>query len=113
MGRVPVPLAEAAPTANEQRLIRFLVSAPASGLFGVRPLRERVMDARMEAFSRQVLPRTMVANLTGVPAMSMPLHRSQEGLPVGVQFVGPYGDEARMLRLAAQLEQAKPWPFLR
>ncbi|NNE20930.1 MAG: amidase [Myxococcales bacterium] len=113
MGRVPVPLEEAAPTAQEQRLLRFLLSAPAAPLFGVRALRERIMDAQMEAFSRQVLPRTMVANLTGVPAMSVPLHRTEQGLPVGVQFLGPYGDEARMLRLAAQLEEAKPWPFRR
>jgi len=113
MGRLPVPLEQAAPTAGERRLLRTLVSPAISPLFRVPLLRERVMEAQMETFSRQVLHRTMVANLTGAPAMSVPLQRSDEGLPLGVQFLGPFGDEARMLRLAAQLEQANPWPLCR
>ena len=110
LGRVPVPLKQAEPTPGERRLVRFLVSPAARGLFRVPGLRDRVMDAQLEALSRQVLHRTMAANLTGVTAMSVPLHRTENELPVGVQFLGRFGDEVALLRLAAQLEQAKPWP---
>lgn len=55
------------------------------------------------------VPFTQLANLTGVPAMSVPLHWTQGGLPLGVHFVAPHGGEGLLFRLAAQLEQAKPW----
>jgi amidase len=54
-------------------------------------------------------PFTAIANLTGLPAMSLPLHWSQNGLPIGVQAIGPPAGEAVLLRLAAQLEVARPW----
>jgi amidase len=54
-------------------------------------------------------PFTQLANITGQPAMSVPLHWSHDGLPCGVQFVAPFGDEMTLFKLAAQLEQAQPW----
>jgi len=54
-------------------------------------------------------PFCQMANATGQPAMSMPLHWSQKGLPVGVQFVGRYADEATLFRLASQIELESPW----
>ena len=55
------------------------------------------------------VPYTHLANVTGLPAMSVPLHWNEAGLPVGVHFVGRFGDEGSLFRLAAQLEQAQPW----
>ena len=54
-------------------------------------------------------PFTAIANLTGLPAMSVPLHRNDNGLPIGVQAVGPPAGDALLIRLAAQLEEARPW----
>ncbi len=55
------------------------------------------------------VPFTPVQNLTGQPAISLPLHWSADGLPVGMMFSGRFGDEATLFRLAAQLEAARPW----
>ena len=54
-------------------------------------------------------PFTAVANLTGLPAMSVPLHWSARGLPIGVQAIGPPAGDAVLLRLATQIEVARPW----
>jgi Asp-tRNA(Asn)/Glu-tRNA(Gln) amidotransferase A subunit family amidase len=65
---------------------------------------ERFVSAAINAS-----PFTALWNMGGHPAMAVPLHWNDAGLPIGSQFAGRYGDEVTLLRLAAQLEQAAPW----
>jgi amidase len=57
----------------------------------------------------EIVPYTMPFNVTGQPAISLPLHWNDEGLPIGVQLVAAYGREDLLLQVARQLEQEKPW----
>jgi amidase len=61
--------------------------------------------ARIASF----IPYTAQFNLTGQPAISLPLHWTPSGLPVGVQLAAAYGREDILIRIASQLEQAAPW----
>ncbi|MNT94659.1 6-aminohexanoate-cyclic-dimer hydrolase [compost metagenome] len=55
------------------------------------------------------VPFTQLANITGLPAMSVPLYWNADNLPLGSQFIAPFAREDILLQLAAQLEQAQPW----
>lgn len=55
---------------------------------------------------------TSLWNVTGQPAISVPCEHNSEGLPVGVQFIANFGQEGRLLSLAAHVEQAAPWPLM-
>ena len=65
--------------------------------------------ANPEVGARTVAYPAVVANITGNPAMSVPLWWSTAGLPMGVHFLGRFGDETTLFRLASQLEAARPW----
>ncbi len=56
---------------------------------------------------------TLIGNASGQPGISLPLHWNEQDLPIGVQLLGRYGDEATLIRLAGQLERARPWSHRR
>ncbi len=66
------------------------------------------LDAYNERLFR-LIPFTPQFNVSGGPAASVPLYWTPDGLPIGIQFGADFGNEAVLLRLAAQLEQAQPW----
>ena len=97
-------------TPPAQRIAASVVLALHAG----RLLLKSGMVDQLVTTSLQRVPFTQLSNLTGTPSMSVPLHWAgvEPGgveLPFGVQFVARFGDEATLLQLAAQLEQAQPW----
>jgi amidase len=79
----------------------------------VGQLRDDVDPAADFEAQKQFTPYTAPYNMSGQPAVSIPLHWTQAGLPIGVQLIGRPCDEATLLRLAAQLEAAAPWAHRR
>lgn len=95
----PVPLGSFTLSAAERFQLGLLRFVDSSALY-------KVALEQLAADALDATPNTMLFNLTGQPAASMPLHQTDAGLPIGVQAVGRMGDEATLFRLAAQLEPA-------
>lgn len=107
LSRPPVRIGELAPKRSEERLMGLmnLMNSPAM----LRAANLSKLMGEMAGKMFDFVPFTPVFNGTGQPAMSVPLHWNAQGLPIGLHFVGRFGEEATLLRLAAQLEQARPW----
>jgi amidase len=88
LGEPPVPLGTFTVAPGEDPIVRF----------------ERAGD---------FVPFTPLQNATGQPAMTVPLYWNSEGLPIGTHFITQFGDEGTLFRLAAQLEDARPWAHKR
>ncbi len=104
LSRVPPPIGAFQPTASEKRLIRVIGRVRAGWL-----LKKLGIARRLAAETFGFIPWTPVFNVTGQPAMSVPLFWSAGGLPIGMHFVGRFAGEATLFRLAGQLEKANPW----
>jgi amidase len=105
VGVPPLPIGAYHLSSAKRAALRLLVALPGAALMSQRA---KVLDAFEPVFD--AAPYTMVANITGQPSMSLPLHWTDDGLPMGMLFTASrIGDEACLFRLAAQLEQAMPW----
>ena len=82
---------------------------------GTPPMKLGTFDGEerdiMKAFAAlfDYVPFTALQNVTGQPAISLPLHRNAEGLPIGVHFTGRFGEEVMLLQVAGELERVRPW----
>lgn len=104
LSRPPIKIGELQNTTQENISLKLLQKTG-----GYRFLKgSKIIDELIErTFS--YIPFTAIANMTGQPSMSVPLHWTETNLPVGVMFTGRMGEEDLLFRLAAQLEVAEPW----
>ena len=104
LNQPPVKIGELAPSPSERTMIKTIGRLGANWVLDamgiIKPLAAQTFE---------FIPWTPVFNVTGQPAMSVPLHWNEAGLPIGMHFVGHWGDEATLFRLAGQLEKARPW----
>ena len=104
LGAPPARIGDLQPTPAEQTLMRSVTAAGAGWLLRQPAVLQPLVDKTFDT-----IPFTALFNITGQPAMSVPLHWNAAGLPIGVQFAGRFGEEALLFSLAGQLEQARPW----
>ena len=104
----PFPTGSLQPAPHERALMKILGRLRAGNVLRLIGALEKSAEQVFDA-----IPYTPLFNVSGQPAMSVPLYWNAQNLPIGVHFVGRFGDEATLFRIAAQLEQARPWKHRR
>ena len=104
LGEPPIRIGSLDLPARLRALTEGLLRARATRLLRLGGILDQVVERNLAW-----VPYTQLANITGRPAISLPLHQTADGLPMGVQFIGRLASEGLLLRLARQLERAIPW----
>jgi amidase len=104
MALPPARVGEIATPRWQQVALRILMALRLTGLVLKTGLVEEMVRENLKW-----VPFTQIGNLTGAPAMSVPLHWTADGLPLGTHFVAPHGGEGVLFSVAGQLERAQPW----
>jgi amidase len=104
LAQPPLAVGALSSSASLQRAARVVSRVRAGKLLSATGVLDQLINDNLGW-----VPYTQLANLTGRPAISVPLHWTAAGLPLGVQLVGRLGADGLLLQLAAQLEEARPW----
>jgi amidase len=104
----PAELGVIRPSKSDELINQIIMKLRLGWIFNIPTLRNKILDG-LAPKSLWFAPGCMLQNITGQPAISLPTYWTNNNLPIGVQYVGAYGSEAKLLNLAQQLEDEYKW----
>ena len=104
----PPQLGEIRPDSRSRFISEIIMSLRLGFIFRIKPIRDAILNT-LAPQSLWYAPDAMLQNITGQPAISIPTYWTDNNIPLGVQYTSRYADEATLIALASELEEAAPW----